>query len=190
MSESARIYAGSCRQGMPRWPRSPVRNCVKLLGIIFLSPIAFACSGAPLPVAESAELQRLRTDNARLERELTEIRENALVDEEKSACRPVSSGEEKVKAPPLPVVQLRPEEDPQEQEGEVSFEVKSSPGVPFAPPEEHSAATRPVLKVRGEHEAWVYHRPLESKERTASVPKKKSTAPLASTPTSPSPLSR
>lgn len=159
-----------------------IRNMPKLLGFIALS-CAFAGCATPLRAKSVADSEHdLALENERLEAQVTELQEQLLKADRVHSCFNKKQAEalkaenkdlqaqiERARRDAkLPTVSLQPEVDSEEETPEVA----EAPSVSLFPADERSgesASTRPVLKVRGEHEAWVYHRPLEQDER-ATVP--------------------
>lgn len=138
---------------------------MKLLLIILLLPAAVAC-GRGQQGARAPQLEELRAENDRLEAELTELREQKLTAErgvcsEQEVVAPapepkVVQGEE---LPDLPVIKLEPGNVSEEEGPVVSLRPAADPDDADIPSD-----VRPVLKVRGQHEAWVYHRRVETSE--------------------------
>ena len=145
---------------------------------------AVSCATQPSSVQMANDLSQLSSENERLRNELTALQERSIAAER--PCAPSEGPEHAVAAamaaapsdeaqpsaessqagplrphpakPDLPVVRLTPTgaaaDAGAEQEPLLA---------PASEPAEDTddASTRPVLKVRGKHEAWVYHRPVE-----------------------------
>jgi hypothetical protein len=117
----------------------------------------------------------LQSENARLQTEITTLLEQKLA-AERHACldRPAqtSAGRAKDEAPDVPVVRMAPvDEDAESTSGEGEQKLSIRPAEPVEAEEEPMTTppgTRPVLKVRGQHEAWVYHRPLDETEKAGA----------------------
>lgn len=161
--------------------------------MFFLSCLgAAACSAPPPAESPEIELSFLRDENSRLTRELAEQRQRAMdrapcealpsepaqpspksgePTESRAALVPpladdlaAASAEPVSVRPSLPIVKLTPH----------SVEVQGADGISIresAPSEEARGpeGTRPVLKVQGKHEAWVFHRPLEDDEALSTA---------------------
>lgn len=160
------------------------RKCLNLLGIFILLSSVVACGQQSIRPPEHDQLIELEQKNARLEAEVTELQEKILLEQksveqrcEKSDSKQPSPAQtqetlapEASPVPPeLEVVRLHPEaaegEEPVPEEEDFS-QVRSSPGEAVTN-EVDDDSTRPVLKVRGAHEAWVYHRPVTEKDEPA-----------------------
>ncbi len=161
------------------WPRQQqfVAKLLKLLGVLFLASSSSACAGLASAKAGDDRMSELRAENDRLEAELLELRESYLSKQRHQGCPAIPSqgeGETPTESVPepdgeLPVVKLAPEpleggDDPVERDFNASvrlFHEDERSG--------ESQETRPVLKVRGQSEAWVYHRRLDEAERTEAA---------------------
>jgi hypothetical protein len=144
------------------------------------SSALFGCGATAQNSLESQMIADLESENARLQTEVTTLQEQKL-EAERSACqkrpdrKPEKSPQE---APPerpeLPVVRMVPqdknEEGPSQSAGNDKTLVSIRPSSFSEEEEGVPPGTRPVLKVRGEHEAWVYHRPLEAGESNTTPP--------------------
>jgi len=139
---------------------------LKLVKIILISFFLSACAAGG-KAAQNADLfEELRAENTRLEERLTDLREQNLRKERKSPSCPVLAAEVPVdQAPSLPLVKMGPEpEEEEEVEPNFSSVSASSISAHSQPETPIKSNIRPVLKVRGEHEAWVYNRPLKASE--------------------------
>lgn len=172
---------------VPLQEQSTIISCKPLKSIALL-PLFFLLAGcgsqAIVPPAHD-EMIQLEEKNARLEAELTELREKILAEERstKAACAPKQSptvvrdqdinkqkpelGELADEAPELAVVTLAPNPDIDDAEADADFgQNRSSPGAANSE-EPIDESTRPVLKVHGRHEARVYHRLLDAADGPA-----------------------
>lgn len=146
------------------------------LSFFGISSGLLGCGAASQRRLESQMIADLETENARLQTEVTTLQEQKL-EAERSAClkRPDREPESSPRAvpaprPTLPVVRMAPEDQAEERPVGESDEavVSIRPASPEDQEEEAApSGTRPVLKVRGQHEAWVYHRPIEEGESEA-----------------------
>jgi outer membrane murein-binding lipoprotein Lpp len=147
------------------------RACVCL--IVVTGALSSGCA-TTARTAHAEQVQDLRRENDRLEAELTELREQKLQVErgvcEKAApqtAEKLPRPEADSDLPDLPVVKMEPGKDSSE---EVEGPVVSLR--PAALPEEEKelpSDVRPVLKVSGQHEAWVYHRRVTGPEPDGEV---------------------
>ncbi|GEM_PF-3293282 len=159
---------------------TPPRKCLRKIVIIFiLMGSAAGCASGPRASQRGELLGQLQEENTRLEQEVTRLREEKLRKSRVSGPCKVEKDESSPEqersepsAPSLPTLVLAPE-------GEKGTEALPIPVATLV--QAHSLSEnssqddlRPVLKVRGEHEAWVYHRPLKASEREAQ-PSTKST---------------
>lgn len=172
--------------------RSPAFNSMKLLTIVLLGAAQVGCGTLRSRGTEDSLMETLRAENERLEAELLELREESLGEERRAGCSkpaPVPSEEslglsEMAPDEELSRVVLAPEPENEAEETEerdFSASVRLFPEDELAGDSEH---TRPVLKVRGQHEAWVYHRPVDETDRiqAALVPAPREPSPPPATP--------
>lgn len=152
----------------------------KMLGIFIFLQAAVGCAGAQGPIGDRDQLIELQEENVRLEAQITRLREENLRAGKGASChegpRPAGAPadtEPGAMEPPadLPVVRMGPDEAAPTDRA-VSPEGGSASVRPAAPVDEAEPepqpGTRPVLKVRGQHEAWVYHRPVVADEEEQS----------------------
>lgn len=158
---------GVVTPGVAATPSCP--DMTKSLIFIMILGLVLILSGCGAGVSASwqKKVDELRTENARLEAQLTEASEGKLQAERNACITPAVEPKEVVEAPSaddevpqLPVVKLGPEESALEEGPLISVR----PAAPSEDDEEIPQGVRPVLKVRGQHEAWVYHRPVSASE--------------------------
>lgn len=174
----------------------PMKSKQKILiiaGLAVLPGLTACAGGTPAPAA--ARIAELEVEVATLEERLRASqgqemgciegqRKGRVEESRREAASPTTDGtrmaaaKEGRRAPPddLPIVRLSPGTAP-ETPGAAADSRFSGMGpdsdlVRLSPPldedeEPISQDTRPVLKGRGQHEAWVYHRPVSSKEAPA-----------------------
>lgn len=148
-----------------------VRKLLKPLCFISWIALLSGCATGRGSGLDRDPLLELEEQNARLEAEVTRLRDEKLRLARTADCSAQSSeaagraaGEEVSSS--LPVVQMEPASSPDELE---SGEAIVRPAEPVEEEEPIDEDTRPVLKVRGQHEAWVYHRPITAEDRKAKT---------------------
>lgn len=153
--------------------RSPLaaRNgkYLKLLLLFLLSGASTGCAGSQATAFDRQLLLELEEKNVRLEAEVTRLREEKLRGDRKSACSAEASTDKTSNSEgpeALPVVEMSSEAPLQEL---TPGEVMIRPAEPLPEEEPIDDDTRPVLKVRGKHEAWVYHRAVTAEDRKAKT---------------------
>lgn len=142
---------------------------LKLLVLSLLVSTAVGCASSQGTAFDRQLLLELEEQNTRLEAEVTRLREEKLRRDPKSDC--LAGSQETVAADPedspenLPLAPITPEASGDE------LEMGDAVIRPAEPPAEDEATdddtTRPVLTVRGKHEAWVSHRPVTAEDRKA-----------------------
>lgn len=142
-----------------------------MLSFCSLAAVLFGCASSRGTVLDRDLLLELEEQNARLEAEVTRLREEKLRSVRKADCSAQSEGamgdrEQDAAPKDLPVVQLEPAIGADELE---SGDAIVRPAKPIEEEEPVDEDTRPVLKVRGQHEAWVYHRPVTAEDRKAKT---------------------
>ena len=163
------------------------RNYLKTIVIIGFCVALVGCGKQSMVPPQQDEMIQLEEKNSRLEAELTELREAILSEKRKAqaACNDNSAKHDALSEtashinkqdpepndmpPELAVVRLEPERTGESAEAEADPDFGqnlSSPGSPNSD-EPIDESTRPVLKVHGRHEAWVYHRPLDAADAPA-----------------------
>lgn len=142
---------------------------LKLLILFFLMGPTVGCASGQGTAFDRQLLLELEEQNTRLEAEVTRLREEKLRRDPKSDC---SAGSQKTASsapeeapenlPLAPMISELPRDELEAGEAVIR---------PAEPPAEEEVAddetTRPVLTVRGKHEAWVYHRPVTAEDRKA-----------------------
>jgi hypothetical protein len=141
---------------------------LKILILLFLSSGGLACASTQGTAFDRQLLLELEEKNVRLEAEVTRLREEKLRADRKSDC----SAEQRESAPSasedgpenLPVVEMSPRRlEDDVDSGDAS--IRAAEPLPEEEPIDDD--TRPVLTVRGKHEAWVSHRPVTAEDRKA-----------------------
>lgn len=144
-------------------------KCSNLLCLFLVAGAHLGCASGQATAFDRQLLVELEEKNTRLEAEVTRLREEKLRGDRKSACgtRAATESAAESKAPEaLPVVEMSPEAPLQElASGQVM--IRPAEAVPEEEPIDDD--TRPVLKVRGKHEAWVYHRAVTAEDRKAKT---------------------
>ena len=162
-------------------------NYLKSIVIIGFCGALMGCGKQSIIPPRQDEMIQLEEKNSRLEAEVTELRERILSEKRKAqvACGENSAKEddqtetashinkqelEPTDTPPeLAVVRLEPEQYGESAEADADPDFGQSLSSPGSPNSEEpiDESTRPVLKVHGRHEAWVYHRPLDAADASA-----------------------
>ena len=154
-----------------------VRKSLKRLGLIGGIFLLGGCASGQATAFDRQVLLELEEKNVRLEAEVTRLREETLSAESRTGCSPSRSAETKKEVRAVPAMQGAPASlpevrmTPSPSAGELpvgAAVIRPAADVPEE--EEVDPNTRPVLKVRGEHEAWVYHRPLTDDDRATDAP--------------------
>lgn len=142
---------------------------LKLLYLLFLGGSTLGCASSQATAFDRQLLVELEEKNVRLEAEVTRLREEKLHGDRKSDCL-AGDGQEATSESdgpePLPVVEMSP---PAPEEELAAGDAMIRPAEPPAEEEPIDDDTRPVLKVRGKHEAWVYHRAVTAEDRKAKT---------------------
>lgn len=142
----------------------------KLLILLSAGGCVLGCASSQGTAFDRQLLLELEEQNTRLEAEVTRLREEKLSADRESDCSAdkdpqptahLDGGREN-----LPVVEMMPMKSEEELE---SGEVLIRPAVPLPEEQPVDEHTRPVLKVHGQHEAWVYHRPVTAEDRAAKT---------------------
>jgi len=139
------------------------------------------CASGQRASETERKLSHLQAENQRLSRELGSLRERLSVQKpEPTLCSASTTPRYRDPDPPttpspagrndaptdvlkgrlLPIVKLSPQATEHRADG---ISIRESEPEPEA---DEPAGTRPVLKVHGQHEAWVYHRTVEGPEPT------------------------
>jgi hypothetical protein len=147
------------------------RNTLKKLAFIGVVVLLGGCASRQGTAFDRQMLLELEEKNVRLEAEVTRLREETLKAEERGKCSAAQAAksegdsEPRLQAPPphLPEVRMTPSASSNELPAGAAV---IRPAADLPEEEEVDPNTRPVLKVRGQHEAWVYHRPLTDDDRT------------------------
>ena len=156
---------------------SIVRNTLKILVFVCFSLFLAGCASGQSTAFDRQMLLELEEKNVRLEAEVTRLREETLSAESRTSCAPSKSTETQEgvrtgsggQGAPASVPEVRMTPSPSAGELPVGAAV-IRPAADVPEEEEADPNTRPVLKVRGDHEAWVYHRPLTDDDRTTDAP--------------------
>lgn len=184
------LVARSLRARRPE--RSIRLGAGKLLKILILFTIAsslLGCASTQGTAFDRQLLLELEEKNTRLEAEVTRLREEKLRAAPETDCSADDDPSATDAAPDerplnLPVVEMNPTDSVEELEPRTAMIRPAEP-----PPEEEplDGDTRPVLKVHGRHEAWVYHRPATEEDRQAKTDPPRASKKLPEEPSSPAP---
>jgi hypothetical protein len=142
------------------------------MSILCLAFATSACGAGAQSTSVHKKMDELRSENARLEAQLTELSEQKLQAERNGCAEPAAKPQKVTSLPAeteetslLPVVKMGPEDLAQGDEGPVT---SVRPAQPVEEEDDIPVGMRPVLKVRGQHEAWVYHRPVSDSDSETS----------------------
>lgn len=152
---------------------------LKLLILLSFSCCFLACASSQGTAFDRQLLVESEEKNARLEAEVTRLREEKLRGEPKSDCLAKSRAATTLSSDDspenLPVVEMNPPEPGEELEAGAAV-IRPAESLPEEEPVDDD--TRPVLKVRGRHEAFVYHRAVTAEDREAKTGPASDSTPL------------
>lgn len=147
------------------WGISGIKS-LKCLAFVAFCWASLGCASRTSTAFDRQLLVELEEKNARLEAEVTRLREEKLRAAREVGCPDVdeATGDGEDEPPSdLPLVKVDPSEEGELPDGAALVR----PAAPVPQEDPVPEGTRPVLKVRGQHEAWVFHRPLTAEDKKA-----------------------